>query len=154
MRTKYSKRVRLILLMSLGGLSINAHSETHLVQKDDTLWRISDTYLGSGFHWKRIWQANDFIENPDLILPGQVLQIPRAISNSDVAKSKSASRNVNLVKPAVTRPLDYRNDSQAKKIIIERNGAFVIVDADSLKPKPADAQKLGKGIFIDQSLFK
>lgn len=43
------------------------------------LWNIAkkDEIYGDPFMWPKIWQANtDQIRNPDLIFPGQVLQIP------------------------------------------------------------------------------
>ncbi|MCB1171483.1 MAG: LysM peptidoglycan-binding domain-containing protein [Leptospiraceae bacterium] len=45
----------------------------------DTLWRISGMkeHYGNPFLWKRIYKANqDKIKNPNLIFPGQVLDIP------------------------------------------------------------------------------
>lgn len=45
----------------------------------DCLWNISAKphIYGNPFQWVKIWQANtDQIRNPDLIYPGQVLQVP------------------------------------------------------------------------------
>ncbi|GAB5466112.1 MAG: hypothetical protein Kapaf2KO_15480 [Candidatus Kapaibacteriales bacterium] len=46
----------------------------------DCLWNIAERpeILGDANQWPKIWQANrDEIRNPDIIFPGQVLQIPK-----------------------------------------------------------------------------
>lgn len=50
----------------------------YIVQKGDTLWAISRRYLGKGAKWRKLYHINrDIIgSDPDLILPGQVLEIP------------------------------------------------------------------------------
>ena len=54
----------------------------HDVVNGDTLWDLSARYYGNPFDWRRIWDANrDQVDNPNLILPGQVLNIP----DTDVA---------------------------------------------------------------------
>ena len=44
--------------------------KTHNVVKGDTLWGISEKYLGNPFLWPKLWQWNDFITNPHFIYPG------------------------------------------------------------------------------------
>jgi nucleoid-associated protein YgaU len=49
----------------------------HTVAKGDTLWKISETTLGSGARYKDIFEANKpMLSDPDKIYPGQVLRIP------------------------------------------------------------------------------
>ena len=51
--------------------------ETYTVQSGDCLWNISKKYLGSGARWREIYNLNtDKIQNPNLIYPGQVLELP------------------------------------------------------------------------------
>lgn len=51
--------------------------QTYTVEKGDTLSGISKTVYGSANHWKEIFEANrDQLDDPDLIQPGQVLNIP------------------------------------------------------------------------------
>ena len=51
------------------------HPETYQVVKGDTLWDISAHFLNSPWLWPRLWQANNQIENPHLIYPGDLLSI-------------------------------------------------------------------------------
>lgn len=76
---------------SMGILSLSGSgSETdgsgqHLVAAGETLWEIAEQVLGNPLRWTEIWslnqdrQMNDgrVFEDPHVILPGWVLQIPR-----------------------------------------------------------------------------
>jgi hypothetical protein len=48
----------------------------HLVQPGDTLWSISTAYLSDPFYWPKVWDANQFIKNPDRIYPGSEIMLP------------------------------------------------------------------------------
>jgi hypothetical protein len=47
----------------------------HTVARGDTLWDISDAYLGTPWVWPSVWNENDGIENPHVILPGDRIWI-------------------------------------------------------------------------------
>ena len=46
----------------------------HVVVKGDTLWDITETYLGTPWAWPSVWKEND-IPNPHLIEPGDTIWI-------------------------------------------------------------------------------
>lgn len=48
----------------------------YTVQRGDTLWDISNTYLRDSFLWPKLWKNNQYILNPDLIYPGNVIELP------------------------------------------------------------------------------
>jgi len=47
----------------------------HIVRSGDTLWDISDAYLGTPWVWPSIWNDNDQVENPHRIYPGDRIWI-------------------------------------------------------------------------------
>jgi nucleoid-associated protein YgaU len=52
---------------------------SYTVKKGDSLSKIAKREYGDAQQWRRIYEANrDLIKDPDLIHPGQVLQIPDA----------------------------------------------------------------------------
>ena len=53
-----------------------AGGESYTVKKGDTLWDISATKLENPFNWSLIWKQNPTIKDPDLIYPGQALNVP------------------------------------------------------------------------------
>ncbi|MFZ5445021.1 MAG: LysM peptidoglycan-binding domain-containing protein [Myxococcota bacterium] len=42
----------------------------HTVEKGDTLWDLSQKYLGSPWYWPKVWSYNPEIANPHWIYPG------------------------------------------------------------------------------------
>lgn len=52
--------------------------ETYVVQKDDTLQKISAKFYGTTKRWMKIYEANsDKLKSPDAIRPGQEIKIPK-----------------------------------------------------------------------------
>jgi hypothetical protein len=63
----------------------------HVVQTGDTLWDISDAYLGTPWVWPSIWKDNTAeVENPHRIYPGERIWISphemRKISDAEAAE--------------------------------------------------------------------
>jgi hypothetical protein len=47
----------------------------YVVQTNDTLWDIAARFLNSPYYWPKIWERNAFVIDPDLIFPGDVLNL-------------------------------------------------------------------------------
>lgn len=57
---------------------------TYTVERGDSLSAISKRIYGKSKYWKEIFEANrDTIENPDLIYPGQNLNLPDIDTDDD-----------------------------------------------------------------------
>jgi len=74
---------------STGYDSLGRPGRIHIVRPRDTLWDISDAYLGTPWVWPSIWQDNREIEDPHLIHPGDRIWITptemRRISAAEAA---------------------------------------------------------------------
>ncbi len=81
---KVSKKVCFIGLITIltsaissvghaAGILKDSYPERYTVTKGDTLWDISGKYLNEPWRWPELWKANEYIKNPDLIFPGDVL---------------------------------------------------------------------------------
>ncbi len=51
-----------------------APGEVHTVLKGDTLWDLSQRYLGSAWYWPKVWSYNPEIANPHWIYPGNLVR--------------------------------------------------------------------------------
>jgi len=62
-------------LGAIGYDSEGRRGRIHIVVPRDTLWDISNAYLGTPWVWPSIWKDNDDIANPHLIHPGDHIWI-------------------------------------------------------------------------------
>ena len=59
-------------VVTLGAVAYDSEGRRgriHLVAKGDTLWDVSEAYLGTPWVWPSVWHENDEIANPHLIVP-------------------------------------------------------------------------------------
>ncbi|MGH9787478.1 MAG: LysM peptidoglycan-binding domain-containing protein, partial [Candidatus Acidiferrales bacterium] len=65
----------------------NLESQTFVrVEPGDSLWKIAERHLGDGRAWRHLAAANPQLSNPNLIQPGDVLQLP---SSSEISNLES-----------------------------------------------------------------
>ena len=63
------------VLGAIGYDSQGRPGRVHIVRRGDTLWDISDAYLGTPWVWPSIWRDNSQVENPHRIYPGDRIWI-------------------------------------------------------------------------------
>lgn len=65
-----------VLAQQNGVLTIREDSpQSYLVVEGDTLWDIAGVFLEEPWLWPEIWQLNPQIQNPDLIYPGDTIEL-------------------------------------------------------------------------------
>jgi LysM repeat protein len=68
----------------------------HTVASGDTLWEISDAYLGTPWVWPSLWKSNEDIQNPHRIYPGDKLFVSpnemRRLSEEEAARMLAGSQ--------------------------------------------------------------
>ena len=81
-RNVIKKIFLLILVTMLAGAAMaqdvsvrSDHPDEYVVVKGDTLWDISEAYLGTPWVWPSVWKDNREIENPHVINPGDHIWI-------------------------------------------------------------------------------
>ena len=99
------------------------HPDQYQVMPGDTLWDISGRFLESPWEWPLVWRHNPQIVNPDLIYPGDVLQLDRTAGHLSIGVSRPSevrlspqiridptppaipTIRVALIRPFLTKPL-------------------------------------------------
>lgn len=93
-----------VLVVSLLAIPTQAASLSHTVVSGDTMWKLAVQYqVGTS----EIIQANPQVSNPNMIYPGQVLQIPQLDSTvtsyeAEVIRLVNEIRQENGLKPLTT----------------------------------------------------
>lgn len=110
------------------------HPQTYVVKKGDTLWDISGVFLDKPWYWPQLWHVNPQIENPNLIYPGDVLNL--TYINGKPALVLSRGRDVRLDPSVRATPMDRAISS----IPLEAVNAFLnrgrVLDEADLKGAP------------------
>lgn len=77
------------------GVTRAGNKEYHQVDKGDTLYDLSDRYLGDSYEWPRLWSFNPHITNPHWIYPGDIVYLrPKTeISNTPAGPRRLVTRN-------------------------------------------------------------
>ncbi len=85
-----------------GGITLNPdHPDRYVVRPGDTLWDISARFLRDPWRWKEVWRANPGVEDPNLIYPGDVIEL-RMANGRPVLTRRAGPREVKLT-PRVRR---------------------------------------------------
>ncbi|MGQ9659380.1 MAG: LysM peptidoglycan-binding domain-containing protein [Thermochromatium sp.] len=106
--------------------------QTYVVRPGDTLWDIAGRFLRDPWRWSEVWHANPDVENPNLIYPGDVLELtmhdgqpvirraerrggPRLVRLSPQLRSEALSAPVPTIRlgaiaPFLTRPYVAESD--------------------------------------------
>lgn len=72
------------------------HPETYVVKKGDTLWDISNVFLQSPWLWPQLWHVNPQVKNPNLIYPGDTLNLVYVDGKPQLVLNRGSSGDVKL----------------------------------------------------------
>lgn len=87
-------------------LSLSSDSPVrYVVKASDTLWDIASLFLDEPWHWPQIWQQNPAIEDPDLIYPGDVLNLVYIDGNPRILLERGDRQLVRLSPQVKESPL-------------------------------------------------
>ncbi|MBT6272686.1 MAG: LysM peptidoglycan-binding domain-containing protein [Chromatiales bacterium] len=108
------------------------HPESYTVQEGDTLWQISAEFLSEPWRWQEVWERNPQVKNPDLIYPGDVLQLSYRDDGTPVIRLAREGRPVIRLSPKVriepgrtgaipTIPIDAIRQFLSRSLVIEED---------------------------------
>jgi hypothetical protein len=79
---------------------------SYVIRPGDTLWDIARGEWGDPFLWPKLWEANPYIKNPDLIYPDDVLAIPQNIPPNIPSPTPEPSSEPASAVPGVSVPVE------------------------------------------------
>ncbi|MFT7471853.1 MAG: hypothetical protein ACI8XU_001749 [Kiritimatiellia bacterium] len=139
MKNRGIRQLLLALAIGLASLSTltSAHGQTsmlvddypvsYIVEEGDTLWEIAGQFLRDPERWIDIWQPDEYLDNPDLIYPGDTLKLsilggtPRVLvqrGDREVATVSPQVREEALQSAIPAIPLESIENSFTKNRII------------------------------------
>jgi len=125
----------LAVLVSFSGaqaqasLLLGEYPESYTVADGDTLWNIASQFLQNPELWPEIWQPDPYLDNADLIYPGDILRLgfvsgsPRILVNRgdrDIQRVGPQIRQEALVSAIPAIPLESIENSVTRNRIITR----------------------------------
>ncbi len=84
--------VAILCISMIYGDTLEIKNKIYKIKKGDCLWNISKEFYSNPFLWPKIWDANPYIQNPDLIFPEDELVLPDISAESmEVEKEMAIS---------------------------------------------------------------
>ncbi len=90
-------------LMSANGqtsMLVNDYPTSYVVEEGDTLWEIAGQFLRNPERWGDIWQPDEYLDNPDLIYPGDTLKLS-ILGGTPRIFVQRGDREVEMVSPQI-----------------------------------------------------
>ena len=79
-----------------GSLLLEDYPNEYVVKDTDTLWDIASQFLQDPERWPEIWQPDPFIDNSELIYPGDLLSVSSANGTTRLLLKRGGRDVVNL----------------------------------------------------------
>ena len=108
----------------------------HLIIRGDTLWDISNHYLGTPWVWPSVWTENEYIANPHLIYPQDAVWI------SERLMRKLTPEEAERLRQAMAEAGEDFSASSALEILGSEDGSEDMAAADS---EARDGSEAGDG---------
>jgi hypothetical protein len=169
------RHMKKILLACLAVMSLQVFADElvlrddypsrYVVVKGDTLWDISAKFLHDPWLWPEIWVANEYIANPHLIYPGDILTLvyldgkPRLmLQRNEVVKLSPNMRDSQLNDAIPSVSLDAIRPFLSENIVLDSehdvmSSPYVVSGNESRIISGVGDQIFARGDFGDNKRF-
>lgn len=137
-------------------------AKIHYIVKGDTLWDLAAHYLGDPFLWPKIWEANKYITDPDLIFPQDPLIIPEVevVPEEEVEEEVPEEEAEEIAKPEEEVEKPAEEEAVPPPLIALASEAdiacspMIIKNPDNVKMKIIGAEeKIAMGLSIFDIIY-
>ncbi|MCX7771130.1 MAG: LysM peptidoglycan-binding domain-containing protein [Proteobacteria bacterium] len=118
------KNLLVVLICSILCFAFSPYDE-HIVQRGESLWKITEKYLNDPYKWVDIWKINPEVKDPHWIYPGRKVRIPSGIGKKEAPQE---IKPVEEVKPVIKEIIIWEKDpyyvevekeNRIKKYVVE-----------------------------------
>ncbi|MFH1146971.1 MAG: LysM domain-containing protein [Pseudomonadota bacterium] len=101
MKTNLFLAVLFVFVLFSVGSATGQNTGIYKIEKGDTLWGICNRFFNDPWLWPNLWKHNQHIKNPNLILPGEQMEL---YVGEEAGSHKHAETTVVQTEPAQTEP--------------------------------------------------
>lgn len=120
------KNLLIFLFCSFLTFSFTPYDE-HIVQKGESLWKITEKYLNDPYKWVEIWKINPEVKDPHWIYPGRKVKIPAGFG-----KKESLQTIIEETKPIIKELVIWEKDPVMVDVEGEKKIKKYVIEVDHL----------------------
>ena len=120
--------------------------DLYVVKKGDTLWDLSGEFLKSPYEWPELWQRNQYITNPHLIYPGNLIRLhgkPRPVP-AKVLKEEEAAETATERISETAKTTEIQGDVEKASVQPEEAGEVSGTEGEEI----VQVFRKGKGVRV------
>lgn len=127
--------------------------EKYVVLEGDTLWDISERFLGDPFEWPEVWKRNEYIINPHLIFPGDTIMLKAMIKT--VLEAEAPPKIEEFIEKApVARPEPVFVPAAPRISVAEKAEEEIFVETEPDDPNVILKLREPRNIFTEKIFMR
>ena len=128
-----------------------APGQVHTVEKGDTLWDLSNKFLGSPWYWPKVWSYNPQIANPHWIYPGNQVRFFSGNGEETPARAEQVTGDEDEVQAGEVIAGD--EEIQVVRIPIETKTKEIVLKDGFATPKEIEAAGTIVGSYAESEML-
>jgi hypothetical protein len=128
-----------------------APGQVHTVEKGDTLWDLSNKFLGSPWYWPKVWSYNPQIANPHWIYPGNQVRFFSGNGEETPARAEQVTGDEDELQAGEVIAGD--DEIQVVRLPIETKTKEIVLKDGFATPKEIDAAGTIIGSYAESEML-
>lgn len=120
------KKLLILIVCSLLACAFTSYDE-HVVQRGESLWKITEKYLNDPYKWVEIWKINPEVKDPHWIYPGRKVRVP-----AGVGRKEESAKITEEIKPEIKQLVIWEKDPVLVSIEGEKKVKRYVIDIEQI----------------------
>jgi hypothetical protein len=117
----------------------------HTVERGDTLWDLTQKYLGSPWYWPKVWSYNPEIANPHWIYPGNLVRF--------YGSGEEVPTQVEVGQPVETNAVSDEGVSASGELVYRPKGTAQLASTIFVTAKEIESAGVIAGSFSETTML-